>query len=277
MQGLGSVFNSVDPPQMARMINEFLPALLIAGRGRRARMIADELSATSTATVQMQSLPCQMGTNVIATLLCGRGAPVILSAHYDGHGAYDNASGVVVLLMLARLMSRVKLPFPLTCAFFDLEERGQIGSREFVRSLSGMKPRAHVSLDGVGIGQELVAVWNTRQMLVRCRHAEIEIACACDSLSFMDAGIPTGHAFSLPCSEADSFLSYRTAPRTWRILHSSADTPECLSISDLASNLERVFAFVWRCNSETRFSIEAHISSISKNAIIGQEPHGEYA
>jgi aminopeptidase YwaD len=60
---------------------------------------------------------------------------VILSAHIDSAGtpgAQDNASGVAVLLELARSLSRQKLPFRMRFVFFGAEELGLLGSAAYL-------------------------------------------------------------------------------------------------------------------------------------------------
>lgn len=71
---------------------------------------------------------------------------VIAGAHYDHegtkngeiyHGADDNASGVVVMLELARAAAAtgIQPEHTLILAFWDGEERGLLGSRHYVKSL----------------------------------------------------------------------------------------------------------------------------------------------
>ena len=97
-------------------------------------------------------------------------AQIILGAHYDSRliadqgtgpaglepvpGANDGASGVAVLLELARSLPSSTLPLQLV--FFDAEDNGGLpgwdwllGSRAFVASLSS-KPRAAIIVDMVG-------------------------------------------------------------------------------------------------------------------------------
>jgi len=61
---------------------------------------------------------------------------ILVAAHYDtvyiSPGADDNASGVAVVLEIARLLNSRPTPRTLQLAFFDREEAGLIGSRAFV-------------------------------------------------------------------------------------------------------------------------------------------------
>ncbi|MCW5315751.1 M28 family peptidase [Nostoc sp. KVJ3] len=61
---------------------------------------------------------------------------IIVAAHYDtvafSPGADDNASGVAVVLEVARLLGSHSTPRTLQLAFFDKEEAGLLGSQAFV-------------------------------------------------------------------------------------------------------------------------------------------------
>ena len=78
-----------------------------------------------------------VSANLVATARDGkRDREVILSAHVDSAGtpgAQDNASGVAVLLELARTLPKLDLPFRLRFVFFGAEELGLLGSRAYVR------------------------------------------------------------------------------------------------------------------------------------------------
>ena len=107
--------------------------------------------------------------NIIASR-SGTGAPIIVGAHYDSRlladqdhgpggkdpvpGADDGASGVAVLLELARTLPVGNVPVQLV--FFDAEDNGGLdgrqwimGSRAFVAALS-KEPRAAIIVDMVG-------------------------------------------------------------------------------------------------------------------------------
>jgi Peptidase family M28 len=61
---------------------------------------------------------------------------ILVAAHYDtvasSPGADDNASGVAVVLEVARLLGTRSTPRTLQLAFFDQEEAGLLGSQAFV-------------------------------------------------------------------------------------------------------------------------------------------------
>lgn len=63
---------------------------------------------------------------------------ILVAAHYDtvyiSPGADDNASGVAVVLEVARLLGSRPTPRTLQIAFFDKEEAGLLGSKAFVKN-----------------------------------------------------------------------------------------------------------------------------------------------
>ncbi|MBE8997620.1 M28 family peptidase [Nostoc sp. LEGE 12447] len=89
------------------------------------------------------------GVNIFAERIgTNKGAKAILvAAHYDtvalSPGADDNASGVAVVLEVARLLGSRPTPRTLQLAFFDQEEAGLLGSQAFVSKTARLQ-----NLDG---------------------------------------------------------------------------------------------------------------------------------
>ena len=80
---------------------------------------------------------------------------ILVGAHYDtvafSPGADDNASGVAVMLELARLLGSRPTPRTLQLAFFDREEAGLLGSKAFVSTAARLKNlRGAIVMDMVG-------------------------------------------------------------------------------------------------------------------------------
>jgi Zn-dependent M28 family amino/carboxypeptidase len=65
--------------------------------------------------------------------------PILIGAHYDAvpgtPGADDNATGVAVLLEMARSFSQQPAQHPLRLVAFDLEEYGMVGSTHYAAEL----------------------------------------------------------------------------------------------------------------------------------------------
>jgi glutaminyl-peptide cyclotransferase len=109
--------------------------------------------------------------NVIGKVNIGAGPIIILGAHYDSRrvadqdaerptepvpGANDGASGVAVLLELARTLDLHDVPNEIWLAFFDAEDNGQlngwdwiIGSRYMADNLT-VEPAAMILVDMIG-------------------------------------------------------------------------------------------------------------------------------
>lgn len=109
------------------------------------------------------------GRNLIAR--AGQGPRILLGAHYDTRrradrdlerpqdpvpGANDGASGVAVLLELARALDRPRLRYEVWLVFFDAEDQGEldglpwiIGSSYFAATLTAT-PTAMILVDMVG-------------------------------------------------------------------------------------------------------------------------------
>jgi hypothetical protein len=106
-------------------------------------------------------------TNVIGLARCPVSGPrVLVGAHYDTvsalvPGANDNASGVAVVLEVARVLAGRPLPYVLEFVLFGGEERrpaggSRAGSRHFVARDDG-PATAMINVDMVGCGDELHA------------------------------------------------------------------------------------------------------------------------
>jgi hypothetical protein len=99
----------------------------------------------------------QQGVNVFAEKpgFDREAGAILIAAHYDtvlnSPGADDNASGVAVLLEIARLFNSGSTPRTLQLAFFDKEEAGLLGSRAFVTNTARLQNlRGVIVMDMVG-------------------------------------------------------------------------------------------------------------------------------
>ncbi len=82
--------------------------------------------------------------------------PILIGAHYDAvpgtPGADDNATGVAVLLELARIFAAQPASYPLRLVAFDLEEYGLLGSAAYAAQLRQQQQplRLMISLEMLG-------------------------------------------------------------------------------------------------------------------------------
>ncbi len=128
--------------------------------GRRAA-IRQRLDAMG---LQVRALPFDShnlsGVNLFAHVAGPADAPLLLiGAHYDkvnvGHGATDNASGSATVLALGQRFRRDPLKHHrVAIAFWDLEERGLVGSAAYIAN-GGAKPALYVNFDVFGWGDTL--------------------------------------------------------------------------------------------------------------------------
>ena len=177
---------------------------------------------------------------------------IILGAHYDSRlqadrdpdpglrtqpapGANDGASGVAVLLELARTLPPDTVP--LWIVFFDAEDNGRLpgwdwllGSRAFVASMEGT-PKAMILVDMVGDSELGIpmegnsdpalreSIWHTAGELgygsIFSRRVKYTIED--DHLPFVEAGIPAVDIIDLD----------------YPYWHTTADTPEHVSAQSL--------------------------------------------
>lgn len=81
---------------------------------------------------------------------------ILIGAHYDAvpgtAGADDNATGVVVLLELARAFAAEPLNYPVRLVAFDMEEYGMLGSSQYAADLKQQQQplRLMLSLEMLG-------------------------------------------------------------------------------------------------------------------------------
>ncbi|BAZ14232.1 peptidase M28 [Calothrix sp. NIES-4071] len=96
------------------------------------------------------NLPCQVEYEKASL------PPILIGAHYDAvlgsPGADDNATGVAVLLELARMFTAKPAKYPLRLIAFDMEEYGLHGSTSYAAKLKEEKQplRLMISLEMLG-------------------------------------------------------------------------------------------------------------------------------
>ena len=102
------------------------------------------------------------GANVAVTIpatMGGTGKEIIVGAHFDtvldSPGANDNASGVAVVLAVARYLVDVPCrTSPVTIVLFDGEENGLVGSRAYAPTKTAANVRAVHTIDQVAWDQD---------------------------------------------------------------------------------------------------------------------------
>jgi aminopeptidase S len=187
------------------------------------------------------------GSNLVADLGGRADAPLLLiGAHYDkvvqGHGATDNASGVsTVLELAAALKARPLTNHRVQIVFWDLEEKGLLGSRAWVATPDREKPALYVNFDVFGWGDTLwmmspqadaplVAAMRAASDEQRLRFRSGSEYPPTDHLAFLKAGWPAVSFSLIGSDEIDPTLTAFSggkptpAPKVIRVIHSPNDT-----------------------------------------------------
>jgi hypothetical protein len=142
----------------------------------RAASYIEEVLAAQGYRVERQPVPLPGGgesANVAARpeLDPARNRYLVVGAHYDtvvgSPGANDNASGVAVLLELARVLAARPARLPVVFVAFGAEEgrpgpqhRSLVGSQHYARGMSPEEARhlvAMINLDMIGRGEALLS------------------------------------------------------------------------------------------------------------------------
>jgi len=102
--------------------------------------------------------------NVIATKTGASTKQIIIGAHYDsvavGRGAFDNASGVALMMQLADALRATQTPYTLVFVAFGAEEAGLKGSKAYFDTMSAAQKAATVlmiNFDSVAAGDTVCA------------------------------------------------------------------------------------------------------------------------
>lgn len=193
---------------------------------RTAEYIARTLSETGWA-VELQGFTYQgvAARNIIGR--AGQGPVALIGAHYDTRrvadrdpdprrrgdpvpGANDGASGVAVLLELARTLDKDRLANEVWLVFFDAEDNGRLGNWEYAAGSSYMartlsvRPQMVIIADMIGDADQQIfkertstpglveRVWATAASLGYSAYfvAEHKWSIIDDHTAFLERGIP---------------------------------------------------------------------------------------
>ena len=225
--------------------------------------------------------------------------PVVLGAHYDHlglngetgeffPGADDNASGISVLIEVARKLARSFTPQrPILFVAFTGEESGLLGSDYFVKSSPGglqiSSAFAMVNLDAVGrleggalqiFGTESAYEWPFMAQGIGftigvSSQLAAQTVASSDHVSFLNVGIPAIHLFS------GTHLDY----------HQSTDTADKLDLAgmgDVALWVEEAIVYLadrtdpLRVNLDQASQISVSTSTTAREAVLGTVPDFAY-
>nr|WP_246351451.1 M28 family metallopeptidase [Deinobacterium chartae] len=177
-----------------------LPALGLPGSA--AETVLEAARRGESATLESNARRSEVtGRNVIARLPGVQRPDLLLGGHYDSvpgaPGANDNASGVSVVLEVARSLRNRPEAQRTWFVAFDGEEDGLRGSRAFVQQSAQVTRglEAMLNFDMVGINAPGLSLGGSEELLRLARQVDPGIGTfeddgRSDHSSFLDAGVP---------------------------------------------------------------------------------------
>lgn len=190
---------------------------------RRSALIAT-LQSMNAPFVQVYERNGSYAPENISVPFFEPGAPhYVIGAHYDNvagsTGANDNAAGVCVLLALVNYALHHPLDVPFDCVFFDLEERGMIGSQAYLERCGRGSVLGMINLDVCGVGDVVLAapgphtpgtalmdVLQAVEQGGQHPFQMVERIPPGDDLTFERAGLPSVTVCALPCGEIETLV-----------------------------------------------------------------------
>jgi Zn-dependent M28 family amino/carboxypeptidase len=150
---------AIDAPWLASSLTGWVsglaaaPRFMLTERDAARAYLANQLTMIGWTP---QTHQYANGANIYATIPATMGSEkqIVVGAHFDtvagSPGANDNASGVAVVLAIARYLKDTPCrKAPVIVAFFDQEELGLFGSRAFALTLDPAQTRAVHTIDQV--------------------------------------------------------------------------------------------------------------------------------
>lgn len=221
----------------------------------------------------------QSGTNILADVAGGATSPLLLlGAHSDqvskGEGATDNASGSATVLALAqRLKAKPLANHRVAIAFWDLEEKGLLGSKAYVAD-GGTRPALYVNFDVFAWGD---TVWMMTPdanggLALASRDATaakgLKLSAGeqyppTDHLAFLKAGWPAVSYSMVGGDEITAILDAYAGkkpsamPKVMQVIHTDGDTLAQVDPGAAAHGVDAVEAALRRWDAQSTGATQA--------------------
>ncbi len=181
---------------------------------------------------------------------------IVFTAHYDStslsQGAYDNMSGCVGLLGLAKALTAQGHRHSLRFLFCGSEERGLLGSKAYCAAheeeLKNVVLNINLDMIGCIMGKFIACCTSEEKLVGYLQYFDQELGFGCkayqdvyssDSTPFADKGIP-----------AVSFA--RIAPQNTATIHNSYDTLALMKGEQMVADIAFISAFASRMANAAR-------------------------
>ena len=215
----------------------------------------------------------QHGTNILADVSGDAAAPLLLlGAHSDqvskGEGATDNASGSATVLALAqRLKTKPLAHHRVAVAFWDLEEKGLLGSKAYVAA-GRTKPALYVNFDVFAWGDTLwMMTPEANGALARASLAAtiangLKLSAGehyppTDHLAFLKSGWPAVSYSLIDGDEITGILEEyegkkpKAVPKVMQVIHTDDDTLAQIDANAAVRGVDAVEAALRRWDEES--------------------------
>lgn len=210
---LGILLESGEPKWFTKGLQGAREKSIPVVRVRKSVVIEIEKLSGEIVTIDLPILSDYRTCQNVIGLLPGidSSKTLVLSAHYDHlgddpegfrfPGAVDNASGIAIILELARKLVKRDLPFNIVFAFFTGEESGLLGAKHFIKQ-SNMNISAAINIDSLGFepalnkmrnGHKESGLWLADLAAKVIENHQVEVAWIYggeDSMAFQAEGIP---------------------------------------------------------------------------------------
>ena len=270
--GIGVLLALVAVPTAAQVaIPETAPGRLMATvtaiaagddtAARREAIVAALRGAGVEPALEAFGSEPRTGVNIVVTLPGSDARTILVGAHYDrvaaGRGAVDNGAACAALIELIRRFKAAPLArATLAFVFFDREENGLVGSREYFAAHSA-RPAYGLNLDIFAYGDTIFATAsNADGALLRSlkaageatgvpvRDAPVASYPGSDHRSMIAAGIETLGLAIVDAADVEAVLNLGVAglkpgqgPRILTIIHTPNDTVAEVKPDQMAQGL----------------------------------------
>jgi Zn-dependent M28 family amino/carboxypeptidase len=188
-------------------------------------------------------------SNIICTMPGESERQIVVGAHFDmvdqGSGVVDNWSGASLLSSFYQGLAVAPRKHTFVFVAFAGEEKGLMGSREFVRQLrqDTHKIAAMVNLDTLGLDE--TEVWVSRadpKLLSLLSGVAAYMKLPVSGVNVDNVGSSDSESFRAAHVPAMTIHSIKSA--TWRILHSPADQLDKINFAAYYRSYQLILTFI---------------------------------
>jgi hypothetical protein len=206
---------------------------------------------------------------------------IVIGAHYDGQGqgfpsASDNASGVAVMLELARDLKEAQVPVSIVGIAFDDEEQGLNGSRYYVDHSPYPLEKAEAAIIFDTLGRSFMDLSQTPLFILGSEYSK-ELAAVVEKRARPDM-ILAGTDLIGPRSDFAAFAVKHVpylffTDATHKDYHGQGDTPDRVdykSLGDQAALIEQIVTDIARLPAQPKY-LDEPIYPVSEGGNLEKE------